>query len=362
MTQLTIDLNCLTHNYHVLRNQWSSQTKMIAVVKANAYGLGAVEIAKHLVKLGCDYLAVAYAQEGVELREAGIKTPIMVFYPLIENSALLIEHELEPALYSKAFIAAFLKQVKAKKLDHYPVHLKFNSGLNRIGLSEEELLEFIAALATLPFKLKSVYSHLAASENEQPCSFTQAQIEQFKQIKTKVEYSSEDHPFFHLLNSSGSFNYPEAQFDAIRTGIGLYGFANRTDWDKELKPIASLATSIVQIHTIQKGESVGYNQGWIAPKKSTIAVLPIGHADGIQRAFGKENGGVWIRDQWAPIIGNVCMDLMMVDVSEIDCSSNDHAIVFSQEHPANELAEKAGTISYELFTGLGKRIKRLYIS
>ena len=201
------------------------------------------------------------------------------------------------------------------------MHLKFNSGLNRIGLSEEELLAFIAALATLPFKLKSVYSHLGASENEQPCSFTQAQIEQFKQIKTKVENSSEDLPFFHLLNSSGSFNYPEAQFDAVRTGIGLYGFANRTEWDKELKPIASLATCNCSNSYHSKRRKCGVQSRLDCTKKSTIAVLPIGHADGIQRAFGKENGGVWIRDQWAPIIGNVCMDLMMVDVSEIDCSS-----------------------------------------
>ena len=361
MTQLTIDLNALTHNYHQLRKLLPQYTKMIGVVKANAYGFGAVEIAKQLEALGCEYLAVAYAKEGIALRKAGIETPIMVFYPLRENTDRLVQYRLEPALYSMAFISAFKTTVEANGLKNYPVHLKCNTGLNRIGLSESELNDFLDQLPKLPFQVNSVYSHLAASENEQPCAFTSLQIDRFKQLQSLIKSKVETPPFFHLLNSSGCFNYPGAHFDAVRVGIALYGFANHNDWDKALKPIASLSTSIIQIHTIKKGESVGYNQGWFAPKDSRIAVLPLGHADGIQRAFGRGKGGVWIRNQWVPIIGNVCMDLFMVDVSEVKCSIDDHAIIFDQMHPASILAEKAGTISYELFTGLGQRIERKYI-
>ena len=360
MTQLEIDLKSLTHNYTFLRSQWPAKTKMIAVVKANAYGLGAVKVAKHLVHLGCDYLAVAYAQEGVELRKAGIDAPIMVFYPLEENIDLLLEYQLEPALYSPAFISSIREKLVAHHLTNYPVHLKCNTGLNRIGLLENEVDNFLNELPNLPFKLISVYSHLGASEDEKPCGYTQSQIDQFQRIKSKITASMKSPPFFHLLNSSGGFNYPEAHFDAVRTGISLYGFANRAEWDQKLHPIARLSTSIVQIHSIAKGDSVGYNQGWIAQKNSLIAVLPIGHADGIHRAFGHGKGGVWIKDQWAPIVGNVCMDLIMVDVSEIPCNREDVAIIFDKNHPASSLAEKVGTISYELLAGLGKRIKRVY--
>ena len=360
MTQLIVDLNALAHNYHQLRKPLPQSTKMIGVVKANAYGFGAIEIAKQLITLGCEYLAVAYAEEGIELRSAGIEAPIMVFYPLRENTDRLVQYRLEPALYSTAFITAFKTTVEAHGLKDYPVHLKCNTGLNRIGLSGNEVNDFLDQLPLLPFQLCSVYSHLAASENEQPCTLTSKQIDQFKELQSRIKLKVEATPFFHLLNSSGCFNYPDAHFDAVRTGIALYGFANRNDWDQTLIPIASLSTPIVQTHTIKKGESVGYNQGWIAPKDSRIAVLPLGHADGIQRALGHEKGGVWIRNQWAPIVGNVCMDLLMVDISEVNCSIDDRAVIFDQVRPANVLAKKAGTISYELFTGLGQRIKRIY--
>ena len=358
MTQLEIDLNNLTHNYNHLRQKLSSDTKFIAVVKANAYGQGAVEIAQKLVSLGADWLAVAYAEEGVSLRLAGIQCPILVFYPQFENMDRLIEHQLEPALYSTAFISAFSMALETKKISDYPVHLKCNTGLNRIGLSKEDLDSFLAQKETFPFKLQSVYSHLGASENPKPCAFTTKQVTRFLDLKTKVEQAYPKPPLFHLVNTSGIFNYPEYHFDAIRCGIGLYGFANHPDWDKSLLPIARLSSSIVQLHKVEKGESVGYNQGWIAPQKSQIAVLPIGHADGISRRFGKEVGGVWINGQQAPIVGNVCMDMIMIDVTNINCELHQQAIIFDAKHTATLLAKSAGTISYELLTALSPRIKR----
>ena len=358
MTQLEIDLNNLTHNYNHLRQKLSSDTKFIAVVKANAYGQGAIEIAQKLVSLGADWLAVAYAEEGISLRLAGIQCPILVFYPQFESIDLLIEHQLEPALYSIAFITAFSMALETKKISDYPVHLKCNTGLNRIGLSKEDLDSFLAQKETFPFKLQSVYSHLGASENPKPCAFTTKQITRFLSLKTKVEQAYLKPPLFHLVNTSGLFNYPEYHFDAVRCGIGLYGFANQPHWDKSLLPIARLSSSIVQLHKVEKGESVGYNQGWIAPQKSEIAVLPIGHADGISRRFGKEVGGVWINGQHAPIVGNVCMDMIMIDVTNINCELHQQAIIFDAEHTATLLAKSAGTISYELLTALSPRIKR----
>ena len=361
MTQLQIDLEKLAHNYNSLREKTASTTKFIAVVKANAYGQGAIEIAQKLVSLGADWLAVAYTEEGIALRQAGIKCPIMIFYPQFENIDRLIDARLEPALYSTAFIDAFSMALLAKGITDYPVHLKCNTGLNRIGLSADDLTHFLAKKDIFPFKLQSVYSHLGASENQKPCAFTQKQVQRFLSLKALLEEAFSAPPLFHLVNTSGIFNYPEYHFDAVRCGIGLYGFANQADWDKTLQPIARLTTSIVQLHSVEKGESVGYNQGWVAPQKSQIAVLPIGHADGISRRFGKEVGGVWINGQQAPIIGNVCMDMIMVDVSKIDCALHQTAVVFDAEHTAHQLAQNAGTISYELLTALSPRIKRVIL-
>ena len=358
MTQLEINLNNLTHNYNHLRQKLSRDTKFIAVVKANAYGQGAIEIAQKLVSLGADWLAVAYAEEGISLRQAGIQCPILVFYPQFENIDRLIEHQLEPALYSTAFISAFSMALETKNISDYPVHLKCNTGLNRIGLSKEDLDSFLAQKDTFPFKLQSVYSHLGASENPKPCAFTTKQITRFLSLKTKVEQVYSKPPLFHLVNTSGIFNYPECHFDAVRCGIGLYGFANQPHWDKSLLPIARLSSSIVQLHRVEKGESVGYNQGWIATQESQIAVLPIGHADGISRRFGKEVGGVWINGQHAPIVGNVCMDMIMIDVTNIKCELQQEVIIFDAKHTATLLAKNAGTISYELLTALSPRIKR----
>lgn len=338
----------------------SPTTRFIAVVKANAYGQGAAIIAQKLVELGADWLAVAYAEEGIALRKAGITTPILVFYPQFESINQLIDHQLEPALYSPAIINAFKNALDLRALSHYPVHLKCNTGLNRIGLSAQELSAFLTKKETFPFTLKSVYSHLGSSENPKPCAFTQKQITRFLDLKSEVEKAYTLPPLFHLVNTSGIFNYPEYHFDAVRSGIGLYGFANEEDWDKDLQPIARLSTTIVQLHCVEKGESVGYNQGWIAKEKKEIAVLPLGHADGIGRQFGQGIGTVRINEQHAPIVGNVCMDMLMVDVTGINCALHDTAIVFDSIYTANKFAEKGGTISYELLSALSPRIKRIF--
>ena len=226
--QLTIDLNSLAHNYSCLRSKLKEDTALIAVVKANAYGTNSTRIAKELVKLGTKHFAVAYTAEAVVLREANIKEDIMVFYPQIGQLDRIIEHQLEPVLYTLEIIKAFIELLKQKNLKDYPVHIKCNTGLNRIGLSQEDLVFFLTEIDASSMNIKSVYSHLGASENPKPCPFTQQQINAFEVVKKTVKKFCSTLPKFHLLNSSGIFNYPEHQLDAIRVGIALYGFANQS--------------------------------------------------------------------------------------------------------------------------------------
>ena len=352
--QLLVDVKKLHHNYTALRAKLNPSTKLIAVVKANAYGNSANTLAKSLEDFGADMLAVAYAQEGVALRKAGISIPIMVFYPQAENLKELTEHQLEPVLYNLHTLHTWLEVCNEIKQKDNPVHLKFNTGLNRIGFSEKdfETLEKHCSL----LNVKSIYSHLSASENPKPCRYTNKQIEKFKTIEHWGKTVFASPPMFHLLNTSGVFNYPELQRDAVRVGIGLYGFANQAEWDKELLPISELSSRLCQLHSVKKGESVGYNQGWIAPRDSRIGVIPIGHADGIGRQFGKETTPVWINGEKALIVGNVCMDLLMIDVTDISCSIGDRVILFGAEHTANDFATAGATLSYELLCGLGPRI------
>ena len=358
--QLTIDLNSLAHNYGCLRSKLKEDTALIAVVKANAYGTNSTRIAEELVKLGTKHFAVAYTPEAVVLREANIKEDIMVFYPQIGQLDRIIEHQLEPVLYTLEIIKAFIELLKQKNLKDYPIHIKCNTGLNRIGLSQEDLVFFLTEIDASSMNIKSVYSHLGASENPKPCPFTQQQINAFEVVKKTVKKFCSTLPKFHLLNSSGIFNYPEHQLDAIRVGIALYGFANQSEWDIELQPIAKLSAPICQIHTLKKGENVGYNQGWEATKDSRIGIIPIGHADGIGRQYGNGVGKVQILGQTAPIIGNVCMDMLMIDLGSIDCAVGTEVILFDKNTTAADFAATGNTISYEILTGLNSRIQRVY--
>jgi len=358
---LEINLKKLTHNYKTIRNLLEPSVKMIGVVKANAYGSAIDVIAIKLVTLGIDALAVAYTYEGVALRKAGIKAPIIVFYPQVQNFKKIIDHQLEPALYSKRSWIEFKKIIKEIRNSNYPVHIKYNTGLNRIGFNPNDINWVLAELKNTPIQLKSIYSHLGATETKRPDQKTDSQIELFQKIINKHKKNTKEKIDFHLLNTSGIFNYPDFHLDWVRTGIGLYGFANHPDWDKKLKPIASLKTTITQIHKISKGVTVGYNCGWTAPNDTQIAVIPLGHADGIARHYGHKKGWVLINGKRAPMIGNICMDMTMVEIGKIDCEEGNEVLVFGTLGRADHLAEDAGTISYELLSGLGSRISRKVI-
>ena len=359
MTILQIDLNKLEKNYHSLRKRLNPHSKMIGVIKANAYGGVSGPIAEKLVEMGIEALAVAYTEEGIQLRNLGIKIPLLVFYPQVQNFRTLIHNDLEPVLYSKWSWVKFKEALVEEKQSDYPIHIKYNTGLNRIGFHPEETEWVLEQLKDSPFKLKTIYSHLAQTEVPKPNEDTENQISLFHQIMQKHNRASKHKPEYHLLNTSGLFNYPEFHLDWVRVGIGLYGFANHPKWNKTLNPIAQLKTKITQIHNVRSGETVGYNCGWRAKKDTRIAVLPIGHADGYSRQYGHGKGWVLVNGKRANVIGNVCMDMVMVDIGKIPCDEESEVVMIGSGIRADELAENAGTISYELLSSLGNRIPRV---
>ncbi|WP_178991569.1 alanine racemase [Winogradskyella schleiferi] len=361
-TVLEVDLSALTHNFNYLKSKLQPQTKFLAVVKAFAYGSDSVEIAKHLQKLNVDYFAVAYAKEGVILRDAGITTPILVLHPQPINFKTIIERCLEPSIYSTHILNEFRTIAVAQSQKNYPIHLKFNTGLNRLGFKENDIDGIVSKLKNNDsIKVTSLFSHLAASEDFNELDFSKLQIERFNAIAKTFETKSGIKPWLHLCNTSGVLNYPKAHFDMVRCGIGLYGFGNSAKEDKNLKPIASLKSVISQIHEIEKDETVGYNRAYTSNGHEKSATIPIGHADGINRIYGKGNGFVIINGQKAPIIGNVCMDMIMVNVTNIDCKEGDEVVIFNSEYKASTLSESAKSISYEIITAVSQRVKRVFI-
>ncbi|MEM7085827.1 MAG: alanine racemase [Bacteroidota bacterium] len=359
-TVLEIDLDALAHNYRYLSSKIKPGTKVMGVVKAFGYGSDAVEVAKELVCLGVDYLAVAYVKEGVALRNAGIETPILVLHPQPVNFETLIQKCLEPALYSARIFRAFVSTAEAHGQSQYPVHLKFNTGLNRLGFWESDTDWIVERLGeTSAVKIQSMFSHLAASEDLAEREFTLGQINSFRVISEEMIQKIGYKPFLHQSNTSAILNYTEANFDLVRTGIGLYGYGNSEEEDNNLRPVATLKTVISQIHKIEPNESVGYNRAYRAKGYEKTATLPIGHADGISRQLGNEKGYVIIQGQKAPIIGNVCMDMLMVNITGIDCNEGDEVFVIGEGQTAVTLAETMGSISYELLTAISQRVKRI---
>lgn len=359
-TTLEIDLNALRHNYHFMKSKLAPSTKILAVVKANGYGSDGVIIAKELASLNCDYFAVAYAREGEQLRDAAITTPILVLHPLPTNFENIIERCLEPSIYSLKMLKEFIAFTALKNQKDYPIHLKFNTGLNRLGFMASEISAILQLLSkTTAVKVRSVFSHLAASDDAEEKEFTTGQILQFKHISEAISTALK-HPIIrHTLNTSGILNYPEAQFDMVRSGIGLYGYGNNARFNEKLIPVLSLKTIISQIHKLNPGDTVGYNRKGLVQKTIRTATLPLGHADGIPRSLGNGKASVIINGTNAPIIGNVCMDMIMVDISGISCQEGDEVIVFDKNQTAEKVANKMNSISYELLTSLSSRIKRI---
>jgi alanine racemase len=361
-TILEIDLDALGHNYRYILSQLQEGTQLMAVVKAFGYGSDAIAVAKELEQLGVPYFAVAYTQEGVQLRDAGIETPILVLHPQEVNFETIITRCLEPCMYSKKTLQAFIAFAEKQEQKTYPVHLKFNTGLNRLGFAKDDVQEVLSAIkSSKAIKLRSVFSHLAASEDLEEKAFTLKQLNAFQEISEEIMAALPYTPFLHTLNTSGILNYPEAHYDMVRCGIGLYGFANDLQTTSQLKLVATLKSVISQIHTLEEGDTLGYNRAFKAQKTTKTATLPIGHADGISRAFGNGVGWVTINGHKARISGNVCMDMIMVDVTGIDCKEGDEVIVFGDANTAEKLANAIDSISYEILTAISQRIQRVII-
>jgi alanine racemase len=361
ITVLNIDLNAVDFNVNYFKSKLNNTTKILAVVKAFAYGSSGVEVAKHIASK-VDYFAVAYLDEGIALRNVGINTPIIVLHPQKVNLQKTIEYNLEPTIYSVQLFKDVIEIAQQNNLTNYPIHLKFNTGLNRLGLHKNDVAE-ISQLANKQnsVKITSLFSHIAASEDLNEREFTLQQINSFKAISTQLIATLKNTPFLHMLNTSGIINYAnEAQFDMVRLGIGLYGFGNETYQTNQLKNVFTLSSVISQIHTIEKGESVGYNRAFIAQNTIKSATIPIGHADGISRQFGNGKGYVYINNQKAPILGNVCMDIIMVNVTDIDCKAGDEVFIYKNQQHMEDLAKRINSIPYELLTAISRRIKRVF--
>jgi len=362
-TVLEIDLKKLKHNFEYLKSRLNNDTLFLAVVKAFAYGNEASKIANYLETIGADYFAVAYIDEGVALRKAGITKPILVLHPQTVNFKVLLENNLEPSIYNLKILKEFIEIASAEKKQNYPIHVKFNTGLNRLGFWQGDVKTIHNTIGeTKTIHVKSIFSHLAASEDLEEKVFSINQIETFKDIATNFEDMFGYKPMLHICNTSGILNYPEAQFNMVRSGIGLYGFGNSEEENIHFQPIATLKTAISQIHHLKKGETVGYNRAFKSESVLKTATLPIGHADGIGRIYGNGKGFVTINNKKAPIIGNVCMDMIMVNITDIDCDEGDEVIVFDANSTAETLAQTANTISYELITSISQRVKRVVIN
>ena len=361
VTVLEINANAVSHNLNYLKQKLQPNTKILAVVKAFGYGSDAIEIAK-IVQEQVDYFAVAYCIEGMQLRDAGIKTPILVLHPQIQNIPEIVKYRLEPNLYNFKILDAFLKFADEAPLMNYPVHIKFNTGLNRLGFWHTDVPTILTSFKeSNNVKLQSIFSHLAASEDLREQQFTVNQINNFayivKQMYTHLGYE----PMIHILNTSGVINYPQAQFDMVRVGIGLYGFGNDQQETAQLQNTHTLKSIISQINIIQPGETVGYNRAFVASRVTKSATIPVGHADGISRKLGNKEGFVIINKKPAPIIGNVCMDMIMVDVTEVECNEGDEVVLFNHQQQIEYIAHKCETIPYEILTALSQRIKRVVV-
>ncbi|WP_297511453.1 bifunctional UDP-N-acetylmuramoyl-tripeptide:D-alanyl-D-alanine ligase/alanine racemase [Flavobacterium sp.] len=360
-TVLEINLNAISHNLNFYKSKLNPKTKMMVMVKAFSYGNGGYEIAKLLAHHKVDYLGVAFADEGIALKQAGLELPIMVMNPESTSYQALIQFGLEPEIYSLKGLNAFVKLAEEKQLKNFPIHIKLDTGMHRLGFMEDDLPELIARLQqTQALAVKSILSHLAASDNMAFVDFTLGQIKLFKSLSEQLMEALQIQPIRHLLNTSGISNFGQAQFDMVRLGIGLYGVSNDEEEQKFLEQVATLKSLISQIRVIEPGESVGYSRRFMAERLTRVATVPIGYADGISRHWGNGKGYVTIKDKKAPIIGSICMDMLMVDVTDIDCQEGQEVLLFGKDPSVTYMAKQLGTIPYEIMTSISQRVKRIF--
>ncbi|PWS30320.1 bifunctional UDP-N-acetylmuramoyl-tripeptide:D-alanyl-D-alanine ligase/alanine racemase [Pedobacter paludis] len=359
-TVLEIDLNAMVGNLQFYRSKIKPGVKIMAMVKAFSYGSGSFEIANLLQFHKVDYLAVAYADEGIALRKAGITLPIMVMSPEESAFEAIIKHNLEPEIYSLEILNGFVNALSDYDFS-YPVHIKIDSGMHRLGFDGNEIDKLSTFLKdSQRVKVQSIFSHLVASGEAEHDGFTQHQIEKFKLMASQLIDVLGYKPILHIANTSGISRWPEGQMDMVRLGIGLYGFDSALLNNRGLQTTMVLKTTVTQVKTLDAGETVGYSRNGVMPKGGKIATVKIGYADGYNRAFGNGVGKMLINGHLVPTIGSICMDMTMLDITGIDVKPGDEAIVFNQEHNIMELAKEINTIPYEILTNISQRVKRVY--
>ncbi|MGH2553502.1 MAG: bifunctional UDP-N-acetylmuramoyl-tripeptide:D-alanyl-D-alanine ligase/alanine racemase [Chitinophagaceae bacterium] len=361
-TILEINLNAIIQNLKSYQALLKPSTKVMAMVKAFAYGSGGAEIAGKLQYHNVDYLGVAYADEGVELRKAGINIPIMVMNPDENAFESIAEYQLEPEIYSFELLNAFDRFLQKEGLQQFPVHIEIETGMNRLGFASEDmekLSNFLLSANTI--KIQTVFSHLAASEEAGLDEFTMKQFTRFQQAVSVLQKNI-SYPFLsHIANSAAIARHPQLQMDMVRLGIGLYGIDSTSSKKLNLQTAATLRSTVAQIKFLKKGESVSYNRQTILTQDSVIATIRIGYADGYPRRLGNGIGKIWIKGKLAPVVGAVCMDMIMVDVTQIPgVAEGDEVIIFGNQLPVQQLATWAGTIPYEIMTGISQRVKRIF--
>ncbi|MBV8255167.1 MAG: bifunctional UDP-N-acetylmuramoyl-tripeptide:D-alanyl-D-alanine ligase/alanine racemase [Chitinophaga sp.] len=361
-TILEINLTAISQNVKYYQSLLKPHTKLMAMVKAFSYGSGSFEIANLLQFHGVDYLAVAYADEGVELRRSGITMPIMVMNPEPASFDAILHWNLEPEIYSMGILMQFMEEVNLAGKSNFPVHIKLDTGMHRLGFVKKDIPELIKVLTSGSLlKVQSVFSHLAASEDPAEDEFTQQQGRLFYEMSHELQKSLGYTVIRHLSNSAAITRHPDLQFDMVRLGIGMYGIDSAKDIQAQLRNVSTLKTTISQLKELEDGETVGYGRRWEAKSPSVTATVRIGYADGYVRRFGHSKGKMLIRGKLAPVIGVVAMDMCMLDVTHIpEAAEGDEVIVFGQDLPVQQLAEWADTIPYEILTGISQRVKRVY--
>lgn len=362
-TVFEIDLNKLTDNINYYRSLLSPDVKLMCMVKAMGYGSGSTEIARTLQHIGVDYLAVAYADEGVELRDSRITLPIMVMNPEEDAFEDIINYRLEPEIYSFRVLKAFVNKLDSLGItEPYPVHLKLDTGMHRLGFEEHDFVQMVAELKQSPqLKIASVFSHLTGSDNSELDAFTKEQIQLFEKGCRLIENELDYTVYKHICNSAGITRFKQAHYNMVRLGIGMYGIGATPDEQQKLQNLGTLKTRISQIKQVTKGQTVGYNRNGKIDKASTIATIPIGYADGFSRLLGNGNHGVYIQGVFCKTLGNICMDMCMVDITGLPCKEGDEVIIFENVEQINSLARALNSIAYEVLTNVSGRVKRVYV-
>jgi alanine racemase len=359
-TVMEIDLGAIVHNLNVFRARLNPTTKLMAMVKAFAYGSGSHEVASVLQYHKVDYLGVAYADEGKTLRSHGIQLPIMVMNPTDESFQTLLDSDLEPSVYSKAILDSLIQRFGSQ---NFSIHLKLDTGMHRLGFEEDDIDELVKILKVNPtITIKSIYSHLAGSDDSAHDAFSDGQAEKFLRMSDTICQSLGISPIRHILNSSGISRLGKYQFDMVRLGIGMYGVDPGNGLSRELKPATTLRSTISQIKTVREGETIGYGRHGKATRSMRIATVAIGYADGYSRAFSKGIGKVWVNGKLAPVIGNVCMDMTMIDVTDCTAAEGDIVTIFGDDLPVTEVAGWINTIPYELLTNTSDRVRRVFFA